>query len=93
MRGSAGPPRPAEGNIGQQGYIDKWIFEPYLGVMDDKEPRDQRVPIMLTASELKAVESWRRSHEVMPSRSEACRQLILLGLRAETQRAARRGKR
>ena len=47
------------------------------------EPRDQRVPIMLTASELRTVDDWRRKQTDLPSRSEAIRRLIEAGLRAQ----------
>jgi metal-responsive CopG/Arc/MetJ family transcriptional regulator len=39
-----------------------------------------RVPVIVSASELKAIEEWRRQKQ-LPSRSEALRQLIALGLR------------
>ena len=47
---------------------------------DPNEPKDQRIPVMMSASELKAIEDWRRRQEELPSRSEAVRQLIALGL-------------
>jgi hypothetical protein len=46
------------------------------------ESRDQRVPIMLTASELRTVDDWRRHQPDLPSRSEAIRRLIEAGLKA-----------
>ena len=46
------------------------------------EPRDQRVPIMLTASELRNLDEWRRQELDLPSRSEAIRRLIEAGLKA-----------
>jgi hypothetical protein len=65
----------------------------YLPHMEDTEPRDHRVSVMLTASELKAVEDWRRRHETIPTRSEACRRLIVMALKAEEARGARRQRR
>jgi hypothetical protein len=44
------------------------------------EPKDQRVPVMMSVSELKEIKDWRRSQEALPSRSEAVRQLVALGL-------------
>jgi hypothetical protein len=44
------------------------------------ELKDQRVPIMMSARELKAIDDWRRNREELPSRSEAVRQLVELGL-------------
>jgi len=48
--------------------------------MDD-EPKDQRVPIMMSASELRAVDDWSFARRIR-SRSEAIRRLIELGLKA-----------
>jgi metal-responsive CopG/Arc/MetJ family transcriptional regulator len=47
---------------------------------ESNELKDQRVPIMMSARELKAIDDWRRNREELPSRSEAIRQLIELGL-------------
>ena len=52
---------------------------------DSPEPKDKRVPLVMTASELKAVDDWsfeRRSR----SRSEAIRQLVALGLKASAEK-------
>ena len=48
----------------------------------DSEPKDQRVPVMMSVSEVKALDAWRRSREDLPSRGEAIRRLIELGLEA-----------
>ena len=48
------------------------------------EPKDQRVPVMMTASELKAVDDWSFSRRIR-SRGEAIRQLIQLGLKVEQE--------
>jgi hypothetical protein len=47
---------------------------------DANQLKDQRVSIMMSARELKAIDDWRRNREELPSRSEAVRQLIELGL-------------
>ena len=47
----------------------------------DEEPKDQRVPIMMSASELRAVDDWSFARRIR-SRSEAIRRLIELGLKA-----------
>jgi metal-responsive CopG/Arc/MetJ family transcriptional regulator len=46
---------------------------------DDK--KDQRIPIMMSADEVGAIDEWRRKHPDLPSRSEAIRQLVELGLK------------
>jgi metal-responsive CopG/Arc/MetJ family transcriptional regulator len=52
------------------------------------EPRDQRVPIMLTATELRILDDWRRHQTDLPSRSEAIRRLIEAGLKAASAKKA-----
>lgn len=44
--------------------------------------RDERLQIMLTAAELKAVDEWRFGRH-MPSRAAAIRELLKRGLQAE----------
>ena len=46
----------------------------------DQEPKDVRLPIMVTATEAKAIDDWRFNNRV-PTRAEAIRQLIALGLK------------
>jgi metal-responsive CopG/Arc/MetJ family transcriptional regulator len=48
------------------------------------EPKDQRVVIMMTRSELKAVDDRRFARHIS-SRGEAIRQLVALGLKASEQ--------
>jgi len=45
------------------------------------ELKDQRVHLLMTASELKAVDDWSFAHRIR-SRGEAIRKLIALGLKA-----------
>lgn len=49
----------------------------------DPEPKDVRLPIMVTATEAKAIDDWRYEKRV-PTRAEAIRQLIALGLKAKS---------
>jgi hypothetical protein len=52
--------------------------------MADDEPKDhQRVAIVMRAPELRQVDEWRRHRRELPSRSEAIRQLMALGLSVE----------
>jgi len=46
-------------------------------------PRNQRIPVMMTLGELKAIEDWRRRQAIQSSRSEAIRSLIELGLNSK----------
>jgi len=46
--------------------------------MED-EPRDKRVPIMLTESEVALIDDWRFENRVA-TRSEAVRRLVVAGL-------------
>lgn len=45
------------------------------------EPRDVRLPIMVTRSEAQAIDDWRFQTRV-PTRAEAIRQLLEMGLKA-----------
>jgi hypothetical protein len=47
---------------------------------DSTEPKDRRVPVMMAASELKAVDDWAHERRIR-SRGEAIRQLVALGLK------------
>ena len=49
---------------------------------DSTEPKDRRVVMMMTRSELKAVDDWRFARRIS-SRGEAMRQLMALGLKAK----------
>lgn len=51
----------------------------YIRLMS-AELKDQRVPVMMSGSELKALDTWRREQEDLPSRGEAIRRLIERGL-------------
>lgn len=48
----------------------------------DQEPKDVRLPIMVTATEAKAIDDWRFENRVA-TRAEAIRQLIALGLKTK----------
>jgi metal-responsive CopG/Arc/MetJ family transcriptional regulator len=45
--------------------------------------KDQRIPVMMASDEVAMIDEWRRKHPDLPSRSEAIRQLIQLGLKAK----------
>ncbi len=49
-------------------------------VMAD-ELKDLRIPVMMAATEVAAIDAWRRRQEDLPSRSEAIRRLVELGLK------------
>jgi hypothetical protein len=46
------------------------------------EKKDQRIPVMMTASEVKAIDDWSFASRIR-SRGEAIRQLIAHGLKAK----------
>ena len=48
------------------------------------EPKDVRLPVMVTRSEADAIDVWRYDNRV-PTRAEAIRRLIGLGLKAAAQ--------
>ena len=47
--------------------------------------KDQRIPVMMSAEEVEAIDEWRRKHPELPSRSEAIRQLIAAGLKVKSK--------
>jgi len=52
---------------------------------DSPEPKDKRVPLVMTASELNAIDDWSFERRIR-SRSEAIRQLVALGLKASAEK-------
>jgi hypothetical protein len=50
------------------------------------ELKDLRIPVMMTASEVDAIDEWRRKQPDLPSRSEAIRRLVRLGLKTKPKR-------
>jgi hypothetical protein len=50
----------------------------------ERELKDQRIAIMLSVSELRALDDWRRQQEDLPSRGEAVRRMLSQALAAET---------
>jgi hypothetical protein len=52
------------------------------GPMKD-QIKDQRVPVMMSTDDVEMIDAWRRKHPDLPSRSEAIRQLVALGLKAK----------
>ena len=55
---------------------------PRNDVMAD-ELKDLRIPVMMAATEVAAIDAWRRKQDDLPSRSEAIRRLVELGLKAK----------
>ena len=51
--------------------------------MEISSMKNVRIPFMVTTSEAEAIDEWRYRNKV-PSRAEAMRQLIALGLVADT---------
>jgi hypothetical protein len=51
------------------------------GMTDDK--KDQRIPVMMSADDVGAIDEWRRRQADLPSRSEAIRRLVQLGLKTK----------
>jgi hypothetical protein len=47
------------------------------------EKKDQRIPVMMSEEEVVAIDKWRRHQDDLPSRSEAIRRLIELGLKVK----------
>jgi hypothetical protein len=45
-----------------------------------QQTKDQRVPVMMSADDVDAIDVWRRIQDDLPTRSEAIRRLVALGL-------------
>ena len=45
-----------------------------------EQSRQFRVPVMMSRAEIEAVDAWRRMQPSIPSRAEAIRSLVALGL-------------
>ena len=45
--------------------------------------KDQRIPVMMSSEEVSMIDEWRRKQADLPSRSEAIRRLVDLGLKAK----------
>ena len=45
--------------------------------------KDWRIPVMMSADEVEKIDEWRRKVPDLPSRSEAIRRLVELGLKAK----------
>jgi hypothetical protein len=50
--------------------------------MNEPPKKSERLNMVISADELEQIEDWRRQQPRVPSRSEAIRQLIQLGLKA-----------
>lgn len=57
--------------------------------MSETERHSTRVHLMMTPSELLAIDEWRRKQPDLPSRAEAIRRLIQLGLTTRTPKTRR----
>jgi hypothetical protein len=57
-----------------------WHNKGNLCFMDKK---DQRIPVMMSAAEVAAIDTWRARQPGVPSRSEAIRRLVQAGLSQE----------
>jgi hypothetical protein len=47
------------------------------------EKKDQRIPVMMSSDDVDAIDAWRRKQEDLPSRGEAIRRLVELGLKVK----------
>jgi hypothetical protein len=55
---------------------------PLENVMAD-ELKEMRVPVMMSVADVSAIDEWRRRQLDLPSRSEAIRRLVELGLKGK----------
>lgn len=50
--------------------------------MNDRPLKTERLQMVISPEELEEIENWRRQQPRVPSRSEAVRQLVQIGLKA-----------
>jgi len=48
--------------------------------MAKNQIKDQRIPVMMAVDEVTRIDDWRRNQPSLPSRSEAIRRLVEMGL-------------
>ena len=73
--------------LAQVNLIALVAHNPYMYQMTDK-PKDQRIPVMMSADEVEAIDDWSFKNRIR-SRSEAIRQLIQVGLKADKPEKSR----
>lgn len=66
----------------QVGLVD-YITVMARKIADGEEPKNKRIPVMMTASQVERIDRWRGSQSPIPSRGEAIRHLFEVGLSAE----------
>jgi hypothetical protein len=57
-----------------------------FAAMSEPPKKSERLNMVISAEELEQIEDWRRQQPKVPSRSEAIRQLIQIGLTSTQQR-------
>jgi nitrogen regulatory protein PII len=62
---------------------------PEIRPLSDEEKLDQRIQLVASASFGKDVDDWRRTQQDLPSRSEAIRRLVYLGLQHDEEHPMR----
>jgi hypothetical protein len=75
-------------NINQLVQVVSMRYMLTMSDTDQTEPKDQRVVMMMTCSELKAVDDWSFETRIR-SRGEALRQLVAFGLELVAQQKAK----
>jgi hypothetical protein len=56
-----------------------FFFDRCPMLLDSDCMKDQRIPVMMSADDVAAIDEWRRKQADLPSRSEAIRRLVELG--------------
>lgn len=59
--------------------------------LDDK-PKDTQLQMRVSADWVKEIDDWRRQQDIIPSRADAVRQLLAIGMKIERERLAGPGK-
>lgn len=54
----------------------------------DAKPKDTQLQMRVSSDWVKEIDDWRRQQEIIPSRADAVRQLLAIGMKVERDRLA-----
>lgn len=58
----------------------------------DANPKDTQLQMRVSIDWVREIDEWRKQHDIIPSRADAVRQLLAIGMKVERERLARAGK-
>ncbi len=58
----------------------------------DASPKDTQLQMRVSLDWIREIDDWRKQHDIIPSRADAVRQLLAIGMKVERERLARANK-